>query len=39
MGNDRFRMAESAPLYAGLIVVGAIAGIVIGIGAAFHWLF
>jgi hypothetical protein len=37
MGSN-FRMSDSAPLYALLIVLAVIAGVVIAAVAAVHWL-
>jgi hypothetical protein len=36
--SDRFRMSDSAPIYALLIVLAAIVCIVIVVGAAIRWL-
>jgi hypothetical protein len=36
--SDRFRMSDSAPFYALLIVLAAVAGIIIAVAAAVHWL-
>ena len=37
MGSN-FRMSDSAPLYALLIVLAAIVGVVLTVVAAVHWL-